>query len=402
MSWKATELSYCTNVHAGESIRDINRNLDRFVGPVRVSAQISEMGAGLWLSKKASEALGDEQSRAPLKQALKSNQLVLRSLNGFPFGDFHQDVIKESVYLPDWSEKSRLQYTISLATILADCLNDTEQSGTISTLPLGFGTTWCEHKHQLATEQLLVLVTSLEKIEQSTGKHIRVCLEMEPACVLERTEDIVRFFEDGLRAQAANFDVTVESVNRYLGVCYDVCHQAVMFEDTTESLTSITDAGITIGKIQLSNAIAISSNSSATIVSQLESFSEPRYLHQTSVRRENGEIAFYTDLSAAIAHENTDGLQEWRVHYHVPLQLSEINNDGLGTTHLANEEVFRFLSHNPNLKPHLEIETYTWNVLPEKIRPSDDDSLIKGIEAEIVWLKNALEKHNILQLDNND
>lgn len=402
MSWKTSELAYCTNVHAGESINDINRNLDRFVGPVRVSAQFDEMGAGLWLSQKASHSLIDVKSRAPLKQALKSNNLVLRSLNGFPFGDFHQDVIKESVYLPDWSEESRLQYTISLAMILADCLGEEEQSGTISTLPLGFSTAWSDDKHQLSIENLLRLVTHLEDIEKNSGKHIRVCLEMEPACVLQRTEDITDFFIHGLRAHALNNSVNVESVNRYLGVCYDVCHQAVMFEDTNESLSAITAAGITIGKVQLSNAIAIQSDDRESIVSQLQSFTEPRYLHQTSVRRENGEIAFYSDLSEAIDSEESSGMQEWRIHYHVPLQLSEINNEGLETTQFANEAVFRFLSENPSLKPHLEIETYTWNVLPKDIRPSDDDSLVKGIEAEIAYVKSALIKYKLLELESND
>lgn len=402
MSWKTAEIAYCTNVHAGESIKDINRNLDRFVGPVRVSAQFDEMGAGLWLSQKASHSLIDVKSRAPLKQALKSNKLVLRSLNGFPFGDFHQEVIKESVYLPDWSEESRLQYTISLAMILADCLCDEEQSGTISTLPLGFGAAWSDEKHQLSIEKLLTLVAHLEQIEQTSGKHIRVCLEMEPACVLQRTEDIIDFFNTGLRAQATKYNVNVASINRYLGVCYDVCHQAVMFEDTNESLSAITEAGIIIGKIQLSNAIVIRSDDRDSIVSQLQSFTEPRYLHQTSVQRQNGDITFYADLGEAIASEQSSGIQEWRVHYHVPLQLSEINKEGLGTTQFANEAVFRFLQNNPDLKPHLEIETYTWNVLPKEIRPSDDDTLVKGIEAEISYVKNALIKHNLLQLESND
>ncbi len=402
MSWKAAELSYCTNVHAGESINEINRNLDRFVGPVRVSAAINEMGAGLWLSHKASLDLNDFKSRAPLKQTLKSNHLVLRSLNGFPFANFHQEVIKESVYLPDWSEKSRLDYTVSLAMILADCLVDNEQSGTISTLPLGFASTWSVRQHQFAIEQLLALVISLEKIEHSTGKHIRVCLEMEPACVLERTTDIIAFFNTGLRAQALAYNTSIESVNRYLGVCYDVCHQAVMFEDTQESLKNIVNEGIIIGKIQLSNAIAMRSDQREAITSELISFSERRYLHQTSVRKESGEIVFYSDLTDALVNETFNGPQEWRIHYHVPLQLEKINNNGLGTTHFANQDVFQFLGDNPQLKPHLEIETYTWNVLPENIRPRDDVSLVRGIEAEIAYVKNALRKHNLLELESND
>ncbi len=396
MAYKAMELAYCTNVHAGESVSEINVNLDRFVGPVREVSKSEHMSAGLWISNKAALALDDHATRKIFKRKLVDNKLSLHSLNGFPFADFHQHIIKEGVYLPDWSEQSRLDYTVLLATLLADCLTKDASGGTLSTLPLGFKKNWTKDKHQIALQNLLKLVQTLNVLEITTGKRIQVCLEMEPACVLEKTEHLLDLFNEDLNSLAIESGIDTDLVYTYLGICYDVCHQAVMFEDISASLTHINDAGITIGKIQLSSALRFHSASLADIKKQLTPFDEPRYLHQTSIKSVGGEVVFYTDLSEALQHSQIDSDQEWRVHYHVPLQLGKINAEGLATTRNACDDVFAFLAVNPHLKPHLEVETYTWNVLPETIRPADDASLVKGIDAELCYVKDKLEHYKLM------
>ncbi len=402
MVWSAEELSYCTNVHPGESLRDVISNLNRFVGPVKEHGQTNALGAGLWISHQASCDLElYDDNRTLLKRSLQSNNLVLNSLNGFPYGNFHQDVIKQEVYLPDWSESSRLDYTVTLAEILADCLSNVITVGTISTLPLGFRAGWTLQKHQASLSNLCKLSEKLASIERETGKHIRVCLEMEPACVIEKTPEMVAFFTSDLVRFAKENEQDRVQLFRYLGVCYDVCHQAVMFEDIRSSLNMLHTAGITIGKIQLSSALKLDNCSATKAFCCLSSFAEPRYLHQTSVRSYEGSIRHYTDLQQALDEASDSPGQEWRVHYHVPLQLGSIASSELSTTQFALDDVFEFLASNPELKPHLEVETYTWNVLPDALRPQDDESLIRGIDSELQFVRQKLTHYQLLDQETN-
>ena len=406
MVWRDENLSYCTNVHPGESVRELLDNLSRFVGPVRSEAGLSVLTAGLWLSNKASLELTDfELKRSELKRCLAGNGLTLNSLNGFPFGDFHQDEIKQDVYLPDWSEPCRLEYTVRLAELLASVMEKDETSGTISTLPLGFSRCWTAEKHQASLKHFCQLAEKLAEIEHYTGKHIRVCLEMEPACALEKTPEIIAFFNADLAdyAKAGRFDGML--LKRYLGVCYDVCHQAVMFENIRDSLEAITAGGITIGKIQLSSALRLTDCTAESAREKLLDFAEPRYLHQTSVKMHDGSIRYFSDLAPALESAEDCPGQEWRVHYHVPVQLSrglladsEAGNESssLGTTQFALESVFEFLAAHPSLKPHLEVETYTWHVLPQSLRPDDDSSLVRGIVSELDYVRQSMAAHGLL------
>ncbi len=389
------DLAYCTNVHPGESVEEIMANLDRFVGPVRQKFASERLNVGLWISNKASYALNDEAIRSDLKQHLLVNQLSIQSINGFPFSNFHKNVVKEAVYQPDWSDPTRLMYTISLASFLANMLGEGSCKGTISTLPLGLRRVWSRKKQEDSVNNLILLVSELKKIEERTGKHIQVCMEMEPACVLEKTDQIVSFFASDLESNAKRQSLALEDVYRYLGVCFDVCHQAVMFEDIHSSMAKIAGAGIDIGKIQLSSALLLVSDQLEDIRRQLSIFSEPRYLHQTTVRSKDGTIEHYDDLSKAFEKANNLGEQQWRVHYHVPLQLETINDKGLSTTRFATDEVFSFLAANRNITPHLEVETYTWNVLPPSIRPDNDRSMITGIKAELDYVKHRLQQLNL-------
>jgi hypothetical protein len=400
MSWKPEEIAYCTNVHAGDSLTEVMHNLDQFVGPVRQSVHLDTMHSGLWLSYKASKELKSQFYRDSLKKCLSDNNLALSTLNGFPFGNFHQHVIKETVYLPDWSQQSRLDYTLSLASILADCLGHDNPYGTISTLPLGFKKSWTVDKHNSAINLLLLLVKALEKLESRSAKQIRVCIEMEPACVLEKTDELIKFFSVDLKEAATAAGIEQSLLRRYLGVCYDVCHQAVWFEDIPSSLRAITQADIQIGKIQLSSALLVKGCSTREIKKQLFTFAEPRYLHQTTVKMSTGEILFFDDLATALKDvDDEDAGQEWRVHYHVPLQLSSLNQQGLCTTQFATEAVFEYLATVPHMKPHLEVETYTWSVLPEHLRPVDDHSLVKGISAELQFIYTLMRRHQLLTMD---
>lgn len=48
--------------------------------------------------------------------------LRLTSLNGFPYGQFHEGAVKAEVYRPTWAEPQRLEYSLQLAHLLAAAL----------------------------------------------------------------------------------------------------------------------------------------------------------------------------------------------------------------------------------------------------------------------------------------
>ena len=95
----------------------------------------------------------------------------------------------------------------------------------------------------------------------------------------------------------------------------------------------------------------------------LRAFSEGVYLHQTVVKSE-GRLSRYLDLPEALAEAPADGA-EWRVHFHVPIFLRE-----LGVFESTQADLVPLLSELATVPdcPHLEVETYTWDVLPEEFR----------------------------------
>ncbi|MEO1235255.1 MAG: metabolite traffic protein EboE [Planctomycetota bacterium] len=383
-----TILGYCTNVHAGESFGEMRANLERFALPVkrRVCAD-RPMGVGLWFSNRALREVGDGGRAADLRGWLEGRGLLAYTLNGFPFGDFHEAVVKARVYEPHWADDARLEHTLGLAKLLAELLPDGAGEGSISTLPIGWPASFCgtaegfETQAERAADRLMRLVHGLARLELDTGKHIHVCLEPEPGCVLETAAGAVGFFERYLLGGPDD-----ESVRSYLRVCHDVCHSAVMFEPQADAVETYRDAGIGIGKVQLSSALRVDFDASDTAAREearrkLASFDEPRYLHQTSVRLDDGRVNSYVDLGDALAdpawEDRIHG--EWRVHFHVPVFA-----EAMGPLSTTRHEIGELLgSLGEGEVQHFEAETYAWDVLP-KAEQADD--LSAGIAEELGWL----------------
>jgi len=391
--WSQEFITYCSNVHAGESLDEILNNLDHFNLTVRQQRGLNNMTSGLWLSAQAASALKDPNKLKNFKQSLSSAGLTLTSINGFPFGDFHDEQVKEKVYLPDWSEQARLDYTINLADVLASCLPDNIALGAISTLPLGYKSLWDQEKQTAANTNIRSMLQHLAKLFETTGKQIILCIEMEPDCVLESTEELLQYFQQDIQPEMPH--------SEYLGVCYDVCHQAVMFEDINQSLKKITTAGIRIGKIQLSNALQVDLNTpdKQQTLQYLHEFSEPKYLHQVKTVDADQQLQSSTDLTVALNDSGNNALPKtnpWRIHFHVPLHAETLLHPSLSTTRQALYDVFDFLQKNKDIRPYLEVETYSWETLPKSLRPMDDDQLIDGIVSELNWVESELRKRDLL------
>lgn len=395
--WKSSELTYCSNVHPAENYHDLKSVVTSFTSKVRQKRGLNFMGAGLWINNQVAMELVDQTEKLrELNILLKSNHIDLFTLNGFPYGNFHAHSVKEAVYTPDWSQPQRLHYTQQLAEILSYCLPSDIAEGTISTLPLGFRHTWTPQKQEASLLVLCELAVFLESLQRRSGRTIRVCLEMEPDCVLETTDELIHFFQTELPAKASALGITAQTLRNHLGVCFDVCHQAVMFEDVSDSLARITAASITIGKIQISSALAIAQPDSKETRLKLAEFAEQKYLHQVRTLVDN-RLVGVLDLPIALAEKGFTESNSWRIHFHVPIQTATLALEELGTTQSAILEVLDFLKNNPLQRPHLEIETYTWQVLPKTLRPQNDKDLIKGLTDELDWLDTEMSLRGLIQ-----
>ena len=317
-----TTLGYCTNVHAGMNWPQIRENLEKHALEVkRAVCPDSRMGIALGLSARSARDVIEKVGIETLKAWLNRNGLKAFTFNGFPHGDFHQPRVKHLVYQPDWGQTPRLDYTFDLIEILSGLMEEGEE-GSISTLPLGWGKA---QQSQLDLESsaknLLSVVEHLRRLESESGKRIHLNLEPEPGCYLDRHEDVTSFFKDHLLVEGNE-----PSVLRYLRVCHDICHSAVMFEDQREAIDAYKTAGIRIGKVQISSAIRINyeglgEKERTEALERLGSFQEDRYLHQTVVRHPDGEWIFYEDLPLALETIDPRSGGEIRVHFHVPLYL---------------------------------------------------------------------------------
>lgn len=408
-------IGYCGNVHSGTSLEEVKSNMARYSLEVkRLARPDRDLDVGLWLSATTTRELTDQTTLLGFRDWLAERGLVPYTINGFPYGDFHQAVVKHGVYEPTWASQERLDYTIGLAQTLNILLPPGER-GSISTLPLGWpvnmttGASRVEDKGfwEASAKNLRKLSDHLDDLLQSTGREIIVCLEPEPGCLFDTATDITQFFAEHLRTGESLVDQRIE---RHLGVCHDVCHSAVMFEPQETAIRAYADHGVRVGKVQVSSAVVADFDAAATERgqqwSELQQFVEPRYLHQTSVRAA-GETRFFEDLSLAMASLGGglgddavvgDGISaaqgipggEWRVHFHVPIFASKLKS--LATTQAEIGQCFSAVmdaaARLDTPLPHFEVETYAWTVLPSGLH---NGTLAAGIARELDWFGDLVE-----------
>ncbi len=388
-------LTYCTNIHAGEPLDDVMSSLARHLPAIKSAVAPGQaFGVGLRLGHAAAQGLREPEKLAELKAFLAAGGYYVFTLNGFPYGAFHGRAVKEDVYLPDWSDPQRLAYTNHLADILSELL-PAGQSGSVSTVPCTFKA-WAPGRLDAIDEHLIRHVAHLVGIAQRTGQTISLALEPEPDCFLQTIDEAVSYFRTHLFGRAAvarlaslaglSRAAAQDALHRHIGVCYDVCHAAVEFEDAKASIAELRGAGILIAKLQLSSALRIGSFD-AQSASHLAAFVEPVYLHQV-VQRCKGELRRFVDLPQALSAAQTPGDTgpgaEWRVHFHVPIVLEQLQH--FGTTQAFLAEILALHRAEP-ISQHLEVETYTWDVLPPEYRSAD---LSASIARELNWVKARL------------
>lgn len=396
-------LTYCTNIHAGENWQDHFSQLKEHIPKVKRNLkQEGPFGIGLRLSNLASLELSKEKNLQVFQDWLNAENAYVFTMNGFPYGGFHDTVVKDKVHEPDWSTSERVAYTIRLFRILAALLPAGMEGG-ISTSPLSYKLwhTRCHESIAMTMESctlnILLVVEHLAKLRRSGGPLLHLDIEPEPGGLIENSKEYTDWYFQYLLAAGIPFlqdkmgideAAAVDTIKTHIQLCYDVCHFAISYEDPILVLNRMSSYGLKTGKIQVSAALkSIMSKEEDQRKAQIESFKkfdEPTYLHQVIARKSNGQLLHYPDMPQALEDGMNPEVSEWRAHFHVPVFLQEY-----GALASTQDEIIKVLQRQKQ-KPfskHLEVETYTWDVLPEKLQVNIDQAIAR----ELSWVQQHLE-----------
>jgi len=391
---KYGHLTYSTLVHPGDTWPEMWNSLRTYVPQVKKRVCPDQpFGVSLRLSNASASTLIDSAAdRARLKSFLADNDLYLYTVNAFPFGPFKNQIVKEQVYEPDWRAEERTRYTMNVADILADVAAPTVNPS-IQSPPLGF-------KPRVTGPDVVEsyvanirrLAAHLHRLRERTGRTVTLAVEPEPYCFLETTDETVDFFTRVLRSEksittlARDLGVTTDEaatiLHRHVGTVYDICHQAVEFEDIGASLQKLVDNDVPVFKLQEAAAVQVPKVNRAA-VEELRKWADSVYLTQT-IEWKDGKLTRFLNLEDAIASWERDpgGEREWRIHFHVPVFLETLG-EHFRTTRFAIAEALAFHRRNP-VSAQLEIETYTWDVLPSHLKTGD---IVDYVTMELEWVQ---------------
>lgn len=393
------QLTYCSNIHTGEDWQRHFSELQENIPLIKQNVCPDKpFGIGLRLANQASIDLSETQNLQNFQQWLTDNNCYVFTMNGFPYGGFHDVVVKDSVHAPDWTSTERADYTIRMFRLLAQILPNELTEGGISTSPLSYRFWWKDEKSltdavQTATQNMLLVVDELVKIAEETGKILHLDIEPEPDGILENSVEFIDWYQNMLMPLAiehfAKKSISATSakeiINTHIQLCYDICHFGVSYEEPQPAIDKLKSLGIKVGKIQISSAIKVDFTTDAEAkLKALAQYDEPTYLHQVVALRADGKFDKYPDLKQAIDDFKVDKHTQWRVHFHVPLFLETYGL--LSSTQLEIIKTLAIQKATP-FTNHLEIETYTWGVLPASVQVPLNESIIR----EINWVQSILE-----------
>ena len=387
-------LTYCTNIHAAEGWGAVQRNLTTYAPALkaRFSAH-APFGIGLRISAVEARELLAADRLGGFCSFLQEHGLYVALINGFPYGPFHGTHVKASVYAPDWRHEARVTYTLDLIDIVRRTL-PAGLDGGVSTAPLSYkpwmaasdGDAW-----PVIVRNVVRVAEALVRARQSDGTLIHLDIEPEPDCSLENTDETLEFFEHRLlplgvpllgRLLGVGPETARDHLLEHIRICFDCCHFAVEFEDPAQALERIRAAGIKIGRVQLSSALDVKVSGDADersrLVERLQPFADATYLHQVVERRADG-LRHYLDLPDALERAGENGARHWRIHFHVPLFAPDYDRLGSTQSYVA-DVLLRILATGATT--HLEIETYTWDVLPPGLKLD----LLESIAREYEWV----------------
>ena len=394
-------LSYCSNINPGESWAECFLNLQTYTTEVKKGLTNEKFGIGLRLSHNASLELLEHNNLLEFKRWLEDAQMYVFTINGFPYGGFHDQIVKDAVHAPDWTTIERLEYTKRLFYILSELLPEGLDGG-VSTSPISYRY-WHKNDQDLSKVKKTAcryfgeLIIYLNELKDKTGKSLHLDLEPEPDGVIETTAEFIDFFNNHLLIESQSLicdrlnisKATADAIIReHFQICFDVCHFAVGFEKPAVVLKTLKSANIKVGRIQISAALSsgrINHEDVDWVKEEFKVFDEPTYLHQAVVKEKNDNLLRYRDLSFALESFDKFDFNEIRTHYHVP-----VFTEKYGRLVSTQQDIIDTLAvwKETNFTNHLEVETYTWGVLPEKMQID----IVGSIVRELDWVRDTLSK----------
>ncbi len=389
-------VTYCTNIHPGQNWISTFESLKKHVPFIKKNvAKNIAFGLGLRLSNKASEELSQGNKLELFKSWLSENNVYVFTMNGFPYGNFHGEKVKENVHAPDWSTPERVTYTKRLFKQLSELIPKGLEGG-ISTSPISYKHWYKSNEErkcvfEKGAEHLIEIVLQLHEIEVSSGTYLHLDIEPEPDGLIENSDEFLDFFETylipiGIKIitdRLGNIEIEViQMIKRYITMCYDICHFSLAYEEPKETFRKLNDAKINVGKIQVSAALKVlyDENTIEEIWQSLARFDEPTYLHQVT-QLIDGKVKTFNDLPSVLVQK--EKFIELRGHFHVPIFLEQF-----GALFSTQDHILKVIAYlkKHQITRHLEIETYTWDVLPLELKKELSDSIVR----EIKWLRKKL------------
>lgn len=413
---RRVRLAYCLNVHAADTLGEVREGIGAITLALRdrLIRAGQAFGVGLYLPAAVVRALAsDVRDLEDFARFLARERLDPFTYNAFPYGGFHQGGLKQRVFEPTWMQTERLAFTRDVARVAARVAQvtgglETPAHVSISTHSGAFGST-LQGEADLVRCAVNMARAACEfaRIERETGVRLVLALEAEPRASAGDNASLERFLARvpgwGSERVAAEFELVreqaVAAIERHLGTCLDACHSAVEFE-SAEAALALCSARGPLGKLQFSSALALRSPArDARGVIELLALDEPRYLHQVTGQGPAGrvEVDDLPELARALAESPTqrtrwESCDEWRCHFHVPVDLER--SGGLATTRAHADAILERALAEPSSwgtdELHLEIETYTWDVLPGRTRSAGE--LVDGLEREYRHVIGVLER----------
>ena len=383
-------LAYCTNIHRGESWAQTFDSLQRYTLAVRDRVGAGRPYAiGLRLGAQAARELSDAATLLAFQKWLDKQQCYVFTINGFPYGKFHGARVKEQVYAPDWTTLDRVEYTNLLFDLLAKIV-PAGVEGSVSTVPCSFKEfITSDGQVRAMRAHLWQCVEHIAAVSERSGRKLHLGLEPEPLCFLETSVETVNFIEQMREDRPGD-----ARLSEHLGVNYDTCHLAVEYEEPQDVVKRFQENGIRISKIHLSSALRV--RPTDEVREALRPFADDIYFHQVIERSANGQITRYRDLDVALAQPATCDLRpatEWRIHFHVPLHSRPTPLFGNTADHILG--LLGVLQEQPNLCAHLEMETYTWEVMPPEMK---NRNVADQLVSEYEWTLGQLSRHGFGQV----
>jgi hypothetical protein len=377
-------LAYCTNIHRGETWGETLDTLNRYTLAVRDKVSPGKPYAiGLRLGDQASRELSEPETLLAFQKWLDQHQCYVFTINGFPYGRFHGSRVKEQVYVPDWTARDRLDYTNRLFDLLVKLVPEGVE-GSVSTVPCSFKE-FIKNQDQVHAMRanLWSCVEHIAKLSERSGRKLHLGLEPEPLCYLETSEETARFFEE-MRADRPHDS----RLAQHLGVNYDTCHLAVEYEEPRDVIKRFQEHDIKISKLHFSSALKV--RPTLEVRQALKSFADDIYFHQVIARADDGNITRYKDLDVAlsqISNLKSPISEEWRIHFHIPLHSRPTPLFDNTSDHILG--VMDILKENPALCSHIEMETYTWEVMPPELK---NRNVVDQLVSEYQWCLAELGK----------